>query len=44
VTNIILPDDLRALLPSPDEIAKILGAFDDEVGLLGLSDSGAPYE
>jgi len=36
-----LPDNLRSLLPSPDEIAKIIGAFDDdEVGLLGLTDSG----
>jgi len=35
-----LPDNLRALLPSPDEIAKIIGAFDDdEIGLLGLTDS-----
>ena len=33
-----LPDNLRALLPSPDEIAQIVGAFDDDkVGLLGLS-------
>jgi len=36
-----LPDNLRALLPSPDEIAKIVGAFDDdEIGLLGLNDAG----
>ena len=35
-----LPDNLRALLPSPDEIAKIVGAFDDDgVGLLGLTNS-----
>ena len=35
-----LPNNLRSLLPSPDEIAKIVGAFDDdEVGLLGLIDS-----
>lgn len=34
-----LPENLRALLPSPDEIAKIVGAFDDDkVGLLGLGD------
>jgi hypothetical protein len=32
-----LPDNLRALLPSPDEIAQIVGAFDDdEVGLPGF--------
>ena len=36
-----LPDNLRALLPSPDEIAKIVGAFDgDDVGLLGLTYGG----
>jgi len=40
-----LPDNLRALLPSPDEIAKIVGAFDDdEVGLLGLTDSGGSVD
>jgi len=33
-----LPDNLRALLPSPDEIARIVSAFDDdEVGLLGFT-------
>ena len=32
-----LPDNLRALLPSPDELARIVGAFDDDkVGLPGL--------
>jgi len=40
-TNGNLPDNLRALLPSPDEIAKIVGAFDDDkVGLVGLTDDG----
>ena len=33
-TKDCLPDNLRALLPSPDEIAKIVSAFDDdEIGL-----------
>jgi len=33
-----LPENMRALLPSPDEIAEIVRAFDgDEVGLLGLA-------
>jgi len=31
-----LPDNLRALLPSPDDLARIVGAFDDEVGFPGL--------
>ena len=36
-----LPDNLRALLPSPDELARIVGAFDDDaVGLLGLGIDG----
>ena len=37
-----LPESLRSLLPSPDEIAKIVRGFDDDetVGLLGLSDNG----
>ncbi|MCL1877866.1 MAG: hypothetical protein FWF80_03340 [Defluviitaleaceae bacterium] len=35
-----LPNDLQALLPSPDEIARIVGAFDDEVGLFGFSGGG----
>ena len=38
-----LPENLRSLLPSPDEIAKIVSGFDDEdrtVGLLGLGDNG----
>ena len=36
-TQDILPDNLRALLPSPDELARIVGAFDDDaVGSLGL--------
>jgi len=37
----ILPENLRALLPSPDEIAKIVHDFDNEdgaVSLLGLHD------
>ena len=36
-----LPDNMRSLLPSPDEIAKIVRAFDDDnsgIGLLGLAD------
>lgn len=33
-----LPDNLRALLPSPDEIARIVGEFDDDkVGLPDLT-------
>ena len=40
-----LPDNLRALLPSPDELARIVGAFeDDEVGLLGLGKSETDTE
>jgi len=38
-----LPENLRSLLPSPDEIAKIVRGFDGEdgrVGLLGLNDGG----
>ena len=37
-----LPDNLRTLLPSPDEIAKIVRGFDNDrtIGLLGLGDSG----
>ena len=37
-----LPENLRSLLPSPDEIAKIVSGFDDDGtgGLLGLSDNG----
>ena len=38
-----LPESLQSLLPSPDEIAKIVHGFDDEdgvVGLFGLSDMG----
>jgi predicted nuclease of restriction endonuclease-like (RecB) superfamily len=38
-----LPENLRFLLPSPDEIAKIVCNFDDEdggAGLLGLSKGG----
>jgi len=38
-----LPESLQSLLPSPDEIARIVHGFDDEfggVGLLGLSDDG----
>jgi len=35
-----LPDNLRALLPSPDELARIVGAFDDDkVGLPGFNNS-----
>ena len=37
-----LPSDLQALLPSPDEIAKIVGVLDDEVGLLGFGSGGEP--
>jgi hypothetical protein len=39
--HVSLPENLRSLLPSPDEIAKIVRGFDDEdggVGLLGLND------
>ena len=34
-----LPENLRSLLPSPDEIAKIVRAFDDDsdIGMLGLA-------
>jgi len=40
-----LPDNLRTLLPSPDEIAQIIGAFDDgKVGLLGLNKIDADME
>jgi len=39
-----LPDNLRALLPSPDELARIVGAFDDEVGLLGFNNSDTEIE
>jgi len=40
-----LPDNLRALLPSPDEIAQIVGAFDDdEVGLPGLYNDDTEIE
>ncbi|MDR2559398.1 MAG: PDDEXK nuclease domain-containing protein [Oscillospiraceae bacterium] len=40
-----LPDNLRALLPSPDELARIVGEFDDdEVGLLGFSNSDTEIE
>jgi len=38
-----LPDEMRSLLPSPDEIAKIIRGFDDEDeadGLFGLNDGG----
>jgi len=36
---------LRALLPSPDEIAQIVGAFDDDkVGLPGLYNDEAEIE
>ena len=36
-----LPDNMRSLLPSPDDIAKIVREFDDDssgIGLLGLAD------
>ena len=40
-----LPDNLRALLPSPDELARIVGAFDnDEVGLPGLFNDDTEIE
>jgi len=40
-----LPDNLRALLPSPDELARIVGAFDDdEVGLPGLCNDDTEIE
>jgi predicted nuclease of restriction endonuclease-like (RecB) superfamily len=40
-----LPDNLRALLPSPDELARIVGAFDDDkVGLPGLSNNDAEID
>jgi len=38
-----LPEEMRSLLPSPDEIARIVRAFDDEDdagGLLGFNDGG----
>jgi len=38
-----LPEEMRSLLPSPDEIAKIVHGFDDEDetdGLFGLNDGG----
>jgi len=38
-----LPENLRSLLPSPDEIAKIVHDFDNDdgaIGLLGLHDDG----
>jgi len=37
-----LPDNLQALLPSPDELARIVGGFDDDnVGLLGINKMGS---
>ena len=40
-----LPDNLKALLPSPDELARIVGAFDDDkVGLLGLDKNDVENE
>ena len=40
-----LPDNLRALLPSPDELARIVGAFDDDnLGLLGLEKDNLDIE
>ena len=38
-----LPEEMRVLLPSPDEIERIINGFDEEietVGLLGLNDGG----
>jgi hypothetical protein len=36
-----LPDNLRALLPSPEEIEKIISTFDDDfTSLLGSTGSG----
>ena len=38
-----MPENMRSLLPSPDEIAKIVRAFDDDssgIGLLGLAGDG----